>query len=91
MKACGKILHPAFRFAGASLDRVLFDSSAQPQCGLLIVKCPYYPFIAGQAIAEAVASRADFCCTINSGQILLKTDHAYFYQIQGQLAITGAR
>lgn len=30
-----------------------------------------------------------FCCRLEDGEAVLKTDHEYYFQIQGQMAITG--
>lgn len=61
VRACGIVLQPTFRFLVASPDRVVYDASAGPQHGLLEVKCPYSPFIAGQTVTEAACARPDFC------------------------------
>lgn len=33
---------------------------------------------------------ANFCCKNENGDLVLKKEHAYYPQIQGQLALTGA-
>ena len=32
-----------------------------------------------------------FCCELTNGQCKLKASHSYYFQIQGQMAITGAK
>ena len=90
VRECGVSLHPAFRFLGASPDRVVFDASATPRYGLLEVKCPHSAFNASETVHQAAATRSEFCCTVLNGQVRLKRNHAYYYQVQGQMAITGA-
>ena len=90
VRECGFSLHPAFRFLGASPDRVVFDASATPRYGLLEVKCPHSAFNASETVHQAAATRSEFCCTVLNGQVRLKRNHAYYYQVQGQMAITGA-
>ena len=51
---------------------------------------PFSAYRDGLTVEQA-SQRADFCCTLVDGQVKLKKDHAYYYQVQGQLAITGAR
>ena len=53
------------------------------------IKCPYSawdttPIKAAQIIPS-------FSCQIYNGALLLKKNHNYYYQVQGQLAITGAK
>ena len=90
VKECGIALHTTYRYLGASPDRVVFDRREKPRFGLLEVKCPFSAYRDGLTVEQA-SQRADFCCTLVDGQVKLKKDHAYYYQVQGQLAITGAR
>lgn len=41
-------------------------------------------------ISEAIANIPNFCLKEAGGSILLLKSHEYFYQIQGQLMVTGA-
>jgi hypothetical protein len=55
-------------------------------CGLLEIKSPWS--CRSSTVAEACAS-ADFCCELRDGKVALKRDSPYFYQIQGQMGISG--
>ena len=86
----GLVLHPRYKFLGASPDRVVFDPKAFPaRYGLLEVKCPHRAFLENQTVLEACHS-PDFCCQAIDGTAQLKPSHAYHYQVQGQMAVTGA-
>ena len=53
--------------------------------GVLEVKCPYSE--RNSTISE-VASKNSFCLKISNGVFLLKQDHVYWHQVQGQLFLT---
>jgi len=54
--------------------------------GVLEVKCPWKH--RHETVANACQD-ASFCCELQSGSPKLKTTHTYYYQIQGQMAVTG--
>lgn len=58
--------------------------------GLDEVKCPYSA--RDMTIAEAVNGVKDFCLEKDDENIRLKKNtHNYFFQVQGQLLVTGAK
>jgi hypothetical protein len=71
-------------FIGASPDRRVFDSEcATSHWGLLEIKC---------TPADSVAN-CDYLSvpkTSREGMLQLKHSHSYYYQIMGQMGITGA-
>ncbi|KAK7939414.1 hypothetical protein WMY93_002740 [Mugilogobius chulae] len=75
---CGLVIHPDAPWLGASPDGLVFDSLERPPFGLVEVKCPN------------VHSYVD-CkyLTMEHGKHKLKESHAYYWQVQGQLLITG--
>ncbi|KAH9372806.1 hypothetical protein HPB48_001322 [Haemaphysalis longicornis] len=54
--------------------------------GLLDVKC--LPSKKGMTVEDACKDRK-FCCALKDGGASLKTNHEYYYQVQGQMAVTG--
>ncbi|XP_039648996.1 uncharacterized protein LOC120554288 [Perca fluviatilis] len=75
---CGFIIHPDAPWLGSSPDGLVYDPNAEPAFGLLEVKCPN------------VRSYVD--CTylrVSDGVLQLKPSHTYYWQVQGQLLITG--
>lgn len=54
--------------------------------GVLEVKCPLSK--AGKTADGACADR-NFCCALVNGEVYLKRNHSHYYQVQGQMAITG--
>ena len=36
---------------------------------------------------QEASTRQDFCCSVNEGRIILKRDHEYNAQVQGQMAV----
>ena len=85
MRECGLVLHTEYSFRGASSDRMVFENG---MFGLVEIKCPYSMY--DRTIQEA-CQKPNFCCEISNAAPSLKLDHEYYYQIQGQLAITGAK
>ena len=74
----GCVIHPDAPWLGSSPDGVVFDPTEAPPFGLVEVKCPY------------VKSNVD-CGLLHmqSGALRLKSGHSYYWQVQGQLLITG--
>ena len=74
-------------------DLVELPGYSQP-FGLVEYKCPYSLAHGDSsspqtAEAAAIAKKKGFFCVVNeSGQVRLKRNHDYFYQVQGNLAIT---
>ena len=84
----GLIINPSFPCLGASPDGLLTDSSNTDPNGILEIKCPYkYRDVDP---CEAAANK-DFCCELAGDTITLKRNHNYFYQIQGQMAISSRK
>ncbi|KAG0412543.1 hypothetical protein HPB47_010302 [Ixodes persulcatus] len=81
----GLHIHERFPFLGASPDGLVREAGED---GLLEVKCPKSK--AGMTPREACADKK-FCSLFVNGEATLKTDHAYYYQVQGQLAVTGCQ
>ena len=75
---CGLIVHPDAPWLGTSPDGLVFNPLAQPPFGLVEIKCPN------------VTSYVD-CKYLNmkEGTLLFKESHIYYWQIQGQLMLTG--
>ena len=78
---------------GASPDALVYDPSVNEPEGLLEIKCPYK---ARETSLIDICTKKEyqpssFCVTYNkrTDQFSLKKTHPYFYQIQGQLHITG--
>ena len=79
--------HP---FLGASPDSYVFDPSSVIQFGLVEIKCPYKY---RERTPEVASQETDFCCRLHpqsdgTNTVELKRTHAYYCQVQGQLAIT---
>ncbi|XP_077508009.1 uncharacterized protein LOC144119201 [Amblyomma americanum] len=79
----GLHVHNQYPFIAASPDRIVVLDGEE---GLLEVKCPFSK--KGMACEEACLDK-HFCCRLTEDGVELKRDHAYFYQIQGQMAVTG--
>lgn len=83
---CGLYLSTKFPFLGATPDVLKYTGSYK--FAILEVKCPYKH--KNSTIVDACKDSA-FCLKINNlEQPQLKTSHDYYYQIIGQLGITGA-
>lgn len=92
IRSCGVAVHTQFGFIGASPDGMVFDPSVQPRFGLVEIKCPYTAFRDSLTVQQACRQMPDFCCKVDdNGVITLRRDHAYFFQVQGQMAVSGAK
>lgn len=74
----GFIIHPDASYLGASPDARVYDPTAVPPFGLAEVKCPNVDSITEVKHVKFV-----------NGKAKLKKTHKYYFQVQGQLAITG--
>ena len=88
VRPCGLLLHPVYSYIGASPDGPVYDPLSPDPHGLLEIKCPYRAFSDDLTPTEA-CSDPTFCCHLSGSKISLKRDHSYFYQIQGQLGVSG--
>ncbi|XP_077553227.1 protein roadkill-like [Haemaphysalis longicornis] len=69
---------------GASPDRIVFDP-VEGSYGVLEIKCP-------RTLRDLKASQlaaADFCCEMDEDKPKLKRDHPYYYQLLGQMGVSG--
>lgn len=83
VRETGLHLHPQYNFIGASPDRIVTVAGDE---GLLEVKCPLSQ--KGKTVLEA-AKQKNFCCEVVGLEVRLKRKHPYFFQVQGQMAVTG--
>ena len=81
----GLMINPNFPYLGASPDGLITDCSSTDPNGILEIKCPYkYRDVDPCEAAEY----KDFCCELTGDTLTLKQKHNYYYQIQGQMAIS---
>ncbi|XP_075013353.1 uncharacterized protein LOC142085387 [Calonectris borealis] len=83
---CGLFIHREKRWIAASPDGVIKDAATGKALGLLEVKCPYKH--RNRTVREACKDK-DFCLEVDGDSYALKKDHAYFTQVQCQLAAAG--
>jgi YqaJ-like viral recombinase domain len=87
---CGLVVNPSFNFLGASPDGKVCDNGVT---GILEIKCPYNA--RNMTITDAVTTAAqdrkfNFCLSMRDEHLSLTPSHDYYYQVQGQLLVTGA-
>ena len=82
----GLAVSMASPFLATLPDGKVIDHSCSRPFGLLEVKCPFSKFHATPL--DACADESFFAENVN-GQPILKRGHQYYFQIQGQLAVTG--
>uniref|UniRef100_A0A6G1RMV8 Translation initiation factor IF-2-like n=1 Tax=Hypotaenidia okinawae TaxID=2861861 RepID=A0A6G1RMV8_9GRUI len=83
---CGLFIHGEKKWIAASPDGIITESDTGKALGLLEVKCPYKH--RNRTVREACKDK-DFCLEVDGDSYALKKDHAYFTQVQCQLAATG--
>ena len=69
-------------YLGASPDGIMVDTEGRP-VRLVEVKCPFNAH--NKTVKQAWKS---FCCSLEQKYPSLKLDHEYYFQVQGQMAIT---
>ena len=85
MHDVGLVINSQFPFLGASPDALVCSNGTT---GIVEVKCPYS--IRTMTVHEAVEKKVKNICLVQNGDVLeLSKSHNYFYQIQGQLLVTG--
>ena len=81
---CGFVVNGMFPWLGASPDFLVHDKhEVSSQFGLGEVKCPFSK--KDQTIKESCTD-PKFCLADIDGEISLKKNHVYFYQVQGAMA-----
>ena len=86
----GFVVNPAYPFLGCSPDaKVLDEASKDCPFGIIEIQCPYKH----RDVTPLTACNGDkdFHLEIKNGFPVLKTSHRYYYQVQGQLGITGSK
>lgn len=77
---CGFIIHPDAPWLGSSPDGLVYDPKANPVFGLVEVKCPNL-----RSYVDCSYLR------VSGGVLQLKQSHTYYWQVQGQLLISGLK
>ncbi|XP_041951961.1 uncharacterized protein LOC121712059 isoform X2 [Alosa sapidissima] len=75
---CGFVIHPDAPWLGYSPDGLLFDPTENPPFGLVEIKCPN-----AKSYVDCKYLRS------NGNTMSLKRQHVYYWQVQGQLLVTG--
>ena len=87
---CGIFISPEDPYLAATPDRVCYDATETIPWGIIEVKCPYNA--RDMTAAEAAKKIKNFMSTLKEdGTLALKVTHEYYYQVQGQMALTGAK
>ena len=76
----GLHINPHYPYLGASPDGLTNCTCCGD--GILQIKCPY-------SVRQSVPTDAPFLHTDIDGEYKLSTSHEYYYQVQGQLGVTG--
>lgn len=86
---CGFVVSKEYPILGASPDAKVVDKGCTDHFGLAEVKCPYTKF---HVTPLDACSDPAFCMEKTSEtECSLKKSHPYYAQVQGQMAITGAK
>ena len=83
---CGMFLSVDYPFLATSPDGVIWLRNEK--FGIVEVKCPYKHH--DNSIEMACQDPA-FCLSIDGNETRLKRTHDYYYQVIGQLALSGAK
>ena len=80
VKRTGFVINPGCPYLGASPDYIVFDPTSVDAFGLLEIKC-----------LQCSSTVETKCLKIFNGQLKLRKTHEYYYQIEGQLGVTGLK
>ena len=81
---CGLVISCKEPWLGASPDGIIRDGDVK---GVLEIKCPFSA--RNMTLSEAAASIKNFCVQQNGSALTLRRNHAYYYQVNVQLFVTG--
>ena len=88
LTSSGLVVHPDYPYLGASPDGIV-KCSCCTGTGVLEIKCPFRCKM--QSFIEASKNK-DFCLKVGEdGSWELNAQHAYYYQVQAQIKLTGAK
>lgn len=79
---CGLIVNSDYPYLGTSPDGLV---TCDGELGVLEIKCPYKN---RDKTPQQACEDPKFFCHIVNGSVTLKRNNKYFYQIQGQMALT---
>ena len=85
----GFVVNPAYTFLGCSPDAKVIDETEENAYGIVEIKCPYKH--RNVTPETACAGDSQFHLKMKDDFPVLKTNHKYYYQVQGQMGITGAK
>ena len=85
VEQCGIYISHQLPFLGATPDGIIYGKDGCIH--IAEVKCP---FKHRESSIEEACKDPSFCLEKKDGKILLKRSHNYYYQVIGQLGITGA-
>jgi hypothetical protein len=84
---CGLFLHESLPYLASSPDGLVRCAQCK-SAGLIEIKCPYSQ---RNSTVEEASQEGAFFCTIVDGKVTLKKQHQYYFQVQGQMGVTGLR
>ncbi|XP_060560650.1 uncharacterized protein LOC132720513 [Ruditapes philippinarum] len=90
VKKCGLLVTPDYPHLGASPDGYINCTHCESHNGLLEIKCPS-SLSWRMKTPEECATDSKFFCVLRDGKVTLKQTHNYYYQVQGQLGISGRK
>ena len=85
----GFVVNPAFPFLGCSPDAKVIDVTEDNPYGILEIKCPYKH--RNVTPETACAGDGQFHLEMKDDFPVLKENHKYYCQVQGQMGITRAK
>ncbi|XP_064470999.1 uncharacterized protein LOC135385550 [Ornithodoros turicata] len=86
LSPAGIIVDPGCPWLGASPDRFVYDPTELTPHGVLEIKCPYSLRDSEPSLAK---DKIPYLCFNEHGHPKLKRDHKYYFQILGQMGLTG--
>lgn len=84
MYDCGLVVNPALSYLACSPDGLVYIDG-QPS----LVECKALYMSKGKTVLQVIDNRSTSCLALSGPTLSLKENHYYFFQLQGQMAITG--
>ena len=91
VESSGLVIQPNSYILGASPDGKVIDVTENSMFGLVEIKCPYQ--YADFDIADIALVQSKFCLKLDDieKRIKINKEHAYYDQVQMQMALTGTK
>lgn len=91
VKKCGVLVSPEFPHLGASPDGLVNCTHCEDHQRVLEIKCPSSHKWRMESPEQCAIDPKFYCQLSCDGKVTLKRNHKFYYQVQGQLQLSGRK